>query len=182
MERLSFFLWIGFFIFSVVLVGLGFDVIAYSLIIMVSTGAQPPNLPLLDSPSLLKIFGSYPLILPLAFIGIGAICTLLALKWRQVGVDRYHFSELDSAVGEEEDEESPSSVLQALIIEVEESSGFERTEARAKAGTWLVDHVSALEEEDIALAKEHFGYLLPAEWGEGDTETAARSHRSHGTF
>jgi len=58
-----------------------------------------------------------------------------------------------------------TSVLQDLIREVESSSGYARNDVRAKAKTWLISRVSSLGEEDILLAKVHFGYLLPAEWG-----------------
>jgi len=61
--------------------------------------------------------------------------------------------------------EAPSSALKDLIREVESCTGYARNDARAKAKTWLVGHVSSLSEEDILLAKTHFGYLLPLEWG-----------------
>jgi hypothetical protein len=61
--------------------------------------------------------------------------------------------------------EAPCCVLKDLIREVESSAGYGRNDARAKAKTWLIRHVSSLGEGDILLAKAHFGYLLPAEWG-----------------
>jgi hypothetical protein len=61
--------------------------------------------------------------------------------------------------------EAPSSVLKDLIREVESRSGYARNDARAKAKTWLISRVSSLCEKDILLAKYHFGYLLPTEWG-----------------
>lgn len=61
--------------------------------------------------------------------------------------------------------EAPCSVLKDLIREVESTVGCARNDARAKAKTWLISHASSLGEEDILLAKAHFGYLLPAEWG-----------------
>ena len=61
--------------------------------------------------------------------------------------------------------EAPCSVLKDLIREVESSAGYARNGARVKAKTWLISHVSSLREEDILLAKAHFGYLLPKEWG-----------------
>ena len=59
----------------------------------------------------------------------------------------------------------PSSVLKHLIREVEESSGYTRNDARAKAKAWLVENVTSLGENEIFLAKTHFSYLLPADWG-----------------
>ena len=61
--------------------------------------------------------------------------------------------------------EAPSSALKDLIREVESSNGYARNDARAKAKTWLISRSSTLGEEDISLAKDHFGYLLPREWG-----------------
>ena len=61
--------------------------------------------------------------------------------------------------------EAPRHILKDLICEVESSAGFVRNEARMKAKTWLIRHVSSMGEEDILLAKLHFDYLLPAEWG-----------------
>jgi len=58
-----------------------------------------------------------------------------------------------------------SSMLDDLIRGVEESSGYARNDARAKAKEWLISHVSSMGPEDIDLARTHFGYLLPAEWG-----------------
>ncbi len=60
---------------------------------------------------------------------------------------------------------APSNVLKSLIREVEGSEGYARNDVRAKAKTWLIGHVSSLDDEDILLAKDHFGYLLPAGWG-----------------
>jgi len=59
----------------------------------------------------------------------------------------------------------PSSVLKHLIRDVEESSGYTRNDARAKAKAWLVENVTSLGENEIFLAKTHFSYLLPPEWG-----------------
>jgi hypothetical protein len=61
--------------------------------------------------------------------------------------------------------EVPCAVLKDMIREVESSTGYARNDARAKAKAWLISQVSSLDEEDILLAKAHFGYLLPAEWG-----------------
>jgi hypothetical protein len=172
-ERLMFVFWIGFTIFSVVLVGLGIDVIAYSLILLMTTGSQAASLPLMDSPLLAKA-GIMPFFLPFAAIGLGSVCTVLALKWRRIGEDRYHFSELDTPLCEGEGDDAPSLALKELIREVENSSGLTRTDARAKAGKWLATHGSLLDEEDIELAKMSFGYLLPAEWGEAAADRSKR--------
>ena len=61
--------------------------------------------------------------------------------------------------------EAPSRVLKNLIQEVEESSGYTRNDARAKAKAWLEGNVTSLGENEIFLARTHFSYLLPAEWG-----------------
>jgi hypothetical protein len=58
-----------------------------------------------------------------------------------------------------------SSVLQDLIRSVEETSGCARTDARAKAKAWLISHVASMNQRDIQVARSHFAYLLPAEWG-----------------
>jgi len=60
---------------------------------------------------------------------------------------------------------APSNVLKELIREVEGSEGYARNDVRAKAKIWLVGHVSSLDDQDILLARENFGYLLPAQWG-----------------
>jgi hypothetical protein len=59
----------------------------------------------------------------------------------------------------------PSIALQGLIRDVEESSGYSRNDARAKAKAWLLSHVSSMNQTDIAFAREHFAYLLPVGWG-----------------
>jgi hypothetical protein len=61
--------------------------------------------------------------------------------------------------------EAPSRVLYNLIREVEESAGYARNDARAKAKAWLEGNVTSLGENEIFLAKTHFSYLLPADWG-----------------
>jgi len=58
-----------------------------------------------------------------------------------------------------------SNALRDLIRGVDESSGYARNEARAQAKTWLLGHVSTLNQRDIVFAKEQLGYLLPAGWG-----------------
>jgi hypothetical protein len=61
---------------------------------------------------------------------------------------------------------SPSSgALRDLIRGVDESSGYARHEARARAKTWLLSHASTLNQSDIVFAKEQLGYLLPVGWG-----------------
>jgi len=60
---------------------------------------------------------------------------------------------------------APSHVLKELIREVEGCEGYARNDVRAKAKIWLIGHVSSLDDEDISLARENFGYLLPAQWG-----------------
>jgi hypothetical protein len=56
-------------------------------------------------------------------------------------------------------------IVDDLIRGVEESSGYDRTDARAKAKAWLIGHVATLNQKDIQIARLHFGYLLPAGWG-----------------
>jgi hypothetical protein len=58
-----------------------------------------------------------------------------------------------------------ASVLEDLIRGVEESSGLDRTHARAEAKAWLISHVASMNRYDIEVARSHFGYLLPANWG-----------------
>ena len=74
------------------------------------------------------------------------------------------YTHLDVYKRQERECEAPCSVLKDLIREVENSVGYARNDVRAKAKTWLINHVSSLGEEDVLLAKVHFGYLLPAEW------------------
>jgi hypothetical protein len=68
--------------------------------------------------------------------------------------------------------EAPSNVLKNLISEVEDSEGYARNDVRTKAKTWLISHVSTLDEEDVLLARDHFGYLLPMDWGIPATQCA----------
>jgi hypothetical protein len=56
-------------------------------------------------------------------------------------------------------------VLRALIREDERAVGYDRNHVRAKAKTWLIQHGASLGPEDIVLARDHFGYLLPMGWG-----------------
>lgn len=164
LERLSFLLWIGFTVFSVVLIGLGVMSILYSGVIIIGSGAQPSQLPLIDSRWIPGGSTEASLFLPLVMIGAGIVACLFSLLWRQFGIDHFHYSEFDMLVSKEA-EETLSSTLNNLIHEVEESSGDDRTEARAKAKAWLVSHVSDMDDEEILLARTHFGYLLPYRWG-----------------
>ncbi len=165
LERISFLLWIAFTIFSVVLIGLGVMSILYSLIIVIGSGAQPLHLPLLDSRLTPVTTAEAGIYLPLLLIALGVMATLVSFRWRQIGVDRLHYLELDSLVNARDPEENFSHMLDNLILEVEESSGNERTEARAKAKQWLLSHVGDMDEDDIQLARAHFSYLLPPQWG-----------------
>ncbi len=55
--------------------------------------------------------------------------------------------------------------LRDLIREDESAVGYDRNAVRAKAKKWLIAHGSSLGAEDILLARDHFGYLLPMGWG-----------------
>jgi hypothetical protein len=55
--------------------------------------------------------------------------------------------------------------LRALIREDESAVGYDRNDVRAKAKRWLIGHGASLTAEDILLARDHFGYLLPMGWG-----------------
>jgi hypothetical protein len=52
-----------------------------------------------------------------------------------------------------------------LIHEEESTLGYERNDVRAKAKKWLITNGKTLATRDILLARAHFGYLLPANWG-----------------
>jgi hypothetical protein len=54
--------------------------------------------------------------------------------------------------------------LRALIREEESAVGYDRNDIRARAKEWLIAHGSSLAAEDVLLAQEHFGYLLPTGW------------------
>jgi hypothetical protein len=60
---------------------------------------------------------------------------------------------------------SSRGTLKALIREDECALGYDRNDVRAKAKKWLLAHGQSLAAEDILLAKDHFGYLLPRGWG-----------------
>jgi hypothetical protein len=57
--------------------------------------------------------------------------------------------------------------VRALIREEENAVGYERNDIRARAKEWLIAHRSSLAPDDVLLAQEHFGYLLPAGWERG---------------
>ena len=146
LECLSFLLWIVFTIFSIALAGLGLEGIILAAFMMIVSSTQP-------------------VYFPLAMTSIGGLGVFLSILWRQVGVDHFHYLQYDSPTMFEGEGDAPSAKLKDLIREVENSAGYARNDVRAKAKTWLISHVSALDEADILLAKAHFGYLLPAEWG-----------------
>ncbi len=54
--------------------------------------------------------------------------------------------------------------LRALIREEAGAVGYDRNDIRAKAKEWLIAHGSSLGADDVLLAEEHFGYLLPPGW------------------
>jgi hypothetical protein len=58
-----------------------------------------------------------------------------------------------------------SGILRGLIREDEVTVGYERNKVRAKAKKWLETHGKSLAERDVLLARDHFGYLLPENWG-----------------
>ncbi len=58
--------------------------------------------------------------------------------------------------------------LRALIREDESAVGYERNDVRAKAKSWLIANRASLGAEDILLATDHFGYLLPLGWESPD--------------
>ena len=147
LERLSFFLWILFTIVSVSLAGMGIEGIICAGCMLLVSSTQPVHF-------------------PLDLVAAGGFGVFLSIFWRQVGVDHLHYLTYDSAPYFKEEEATPSSVLHDLIRKVENSAGYARNDERAKAKAWLILHVSSLDEEDIQLAKAHFGYLLPAEWGD----------------
>ena len=145
LECVSFLLWILFTILSVALAGLGVEGILFAVFVLAFSTTQPVHF-------------------PLVMTAAGGLGVFLSIVWRQVGIDYFHYLQYDSPSFLAGDEEETSHVLQDLIQEVESSSGYARSDARAKAKSWLIAHVSALNEEDILLARAHFGYLLPAGW------------------
>jgi hypothetical protein len=148
LERLSFFLWIAFTIVAISLAGIGMEGVLLGLFLLMASSTQPVHF-------------------PFATVLAGVLGIFLSIFWRQVGVDHFHYLLYDSVTLPGEEAESPSRVLKELIEEVEASAGNARTDARARAKAWLLDHAAALDEEDISLAKAHFGYMLPAGWAAG---------------
>lgn len=147
LERVSFIFWILFTIASIALAGLGIEGVLFAGFMFLVSSAGPVHF-------------------PLAAVSTGSIGVLLSILWRQVGINHFHYLRYDSVpFADDEEEDKPSHILRDLILKVENSSGYDRNDARAMAKTWLIDHVSSLDEEDILLAKTHFGYLLPAGWG-----------------
>jgi hypothetical protein len=176
LQRLSFVLWVGFTIFAVVLVGFGMDVIAYSAIIARYGGAQSSRVALVNEDLMRATTGNHPFLFPVGLIVLGVAAMLFSLLWWQIGITHFHYLEMDQLVGSEDEAHSASAVLKSLIREVEESSISNRPAARTKASKWLVSHVASLDEEDVVLARTHFGYLLPAHWNE-KAETAGAKTR-----
>jgi len=105
-----------------------------------------PDTPVTSNTQPVDFLRSIPVAVVMAF--------LLSIYWQRFAIDP------GVVKGE------PSSrILSNLIREVEESSGYTRNDARAKAKVWLLANVTSLGENEILLAKTHFSYLLPAEWG-----------------
>jgi hypothetical protein len=142
LELLSFFLWVMFTVFSISLAGLGIEGIVVAG--FVGSASIPP-----------------PLLFPIAMLGCGVLGIFLSKFWRQAGIDYLHYLQYDSLPHRQGEDEEPSSVLKELIREVESCVGYARNDARSKTKAWLIGHVSSLDEDDIQLAKAHFGYLLP---------------------
>jgi len=152
LERLSFYLWMGFTIFSISLAGIGIEGMLFAGLMLLASSAPPAHV-------------------PLAMMSEGCLGFFLSVIWRQVGVNHFHYLQYDAAPCFAEEVDAPARVLHDLIQEVESSTGYARNDARAKAKLWLIDHAAALDEEDRVLARTHFGYLLPASWGEPVSST-----------
>jgi hypothetical protein len=151
-ERLSFFLWMMETIIAISLAGIGIEGMLLAGYLLLIASPQPVHF-------------------PLSTMALGGLGMVLSRVWRQVGVEHFHYLQYDSALFLAETREAPSHVLDELIREVENSAGYARNDARAKAKAWLIEHVSSLDGEGILLAKAHFGYLLPAEWGHAKGES-----------
>ena len=144
LERLSFIVWIAFTIASISTAGVGLEgVLTAGYFVDASFHVH-----------------SY-----LTLTMLGGFGSVLALLWRQVGIDYLHYQVYDSSPLTHANDEALSNVLHELIREVEESEGLKRTEARVKAKKWLLEHVSELDPNEIQMAKAYLGYLLPAGWG-----------------
>ena len=146
LERLSFCLWMVFTICSISLAGVGIEGVIFAGCMLMASSTQSVHF-------------------PLAMVAVGGLGVFLSMVWRRVGINHFHYLRYDSAPCFEGEGDAPSNILKGLIREVESSTGYARNDVRAKAKAWLISHVSSLDEEDILLAKAHFGYLLPAEWG-----------------
>jgi hypothetical protein len=146
LERLSFFVWIAFTIVAISLAGIGIEGLIASAFSLFGSGGQT-------------------LRFALAAMGVGGLGILLSSLWRQFGVSHFHYA-LHDPVASFQGEDASSTILEDLIRGVEESAGQDRMDARVKAKAWLLAHGASLDEEDIQLAKAHFGYLLPAGWGD----------------
>jgi hypothetical protein len=109
LERLSFLLWIGFTIFSVALIGIGVMSILYAGVILIGSGALPARLPLVDTRWAPAALSATSLALPLLIIGAGIAASFFSLIWRQIGIDHFHYSEMDLLVSSREAEETLSS-------------------------------------------------------------------------
>jgi len=148
LERLSFVFWIVFTILSISLAGLGLEGTIVAGFMVIASSTQPVHF-------------------PFEMVTLGGLGVVLSFFWRKIGINHFHYLLYDSVRSFEGGGNAPSHTLKDLISEVENSEGFARTDARAKAKAWLISHVSSLDDEDILLAKDHFGYLLPAGWGLG---------------
>jgi hypothetical protein len=111
-----------------------------------SSAASSPITPSISSTQLVDFLRSIPLAVVMVL--------LLSTYWQKFGITQRAVKD-----------EVPSRVLASLIREVEESVGYARNEARAKAKAWLEGNVTSLGKNEIFLAKAHFSYLLPSDWG-----------------
>ena len=114
---------------------------------------------------LLMCSGTVPVHFPLTMTSAGCLGIILSLHWRRMGVAHLHYASYDAPGIFGKGNNTASEILLGFIREIESSTGYARNDVRAKAKDWLIHHVSSLDEEDILLARAHFGYLLPAGWG-----------------
>jgi hypothetical protein len=159
LERLSFIFWIILKSISISLLGLGFDGLIYVAFFPV-------------------FISSMPIHFSLSLIFAGGTGLFFSVVWWQLGVDYLHYSVHDTLTFAEVGDHEHADMLRLLIQEVESQEGFARNEARAKAKSWLITNVASLHEEDVLLAKERFGYMLPAGWGEAEEDQ--RQREPHG--
>jgi len=87
--------------------------------------------------------------------------TFWKVKMKQTGF-RAHWERLWASLFQRR---TSCGALRDLIREDESAVGYERNDVRAKAKKWLIAHGSTLAAEDVLLARDHFGYLLPMGWG-----------------